>query len=268
MLSIGIWQQLYIVITPTWLRYGGSGSLMWSQNDVITSRQRLTVTSNCFLHPYQTHTKCLSDLICCPWSYGSSLTWIPTVLGSDVGVLGRSCSQNVIIMSWLRLTATANCYLHPYQKYTKCLSTLICCQWVYSSSLTQIYPDYLAQILVQDHLWSQNVVITSWLRLTATSNCFQHPYQTQTNCLSTLICCLRRYSSSLTQSQPHCLAHILGFWVTYVDSKRCHYIMVDADSHLKLLPASILDINKMIEHIDMLSIDILSSSLTQFYPQY
>jgi hypothetical protein len=44
--------------------------------------------------------------------------------------------------------------------------------------------------------------------------------------------------------------------------------MVEADSHLKLLPASILDIYYVIEHIDMLKIDILSSSLKQFYPQY
>jgi hypothetical protein len=32
--------------------------------------------------------------------------------------------------------------------------------------------------------------------------------------------------------------------------------MVDADSHLKLLPTSILDIYKVFEHIDMLSIGI------------
>jgi hypothetical protein len=29
---------------------------------------------------------------------------------------------------------------------------------------------------VQDHLWSQNDVIMSWLRLIATSNCFPPPY--------------------------------------------------------------------------------------------
>ncbi len=33
--------------------------------------------------------------------------------------------------------------------------------------------------------------------------------------------------------------------------------MVEADSHLKLLLTSILDIYKVIEHIDMLSIGIL-----------
>jgi hypothetical protein len=38
-------------------------------------------------------------------------------------------------------------------------------------------PTYLAHILeVLGHLWSQNDVIMSLLRLTATSNCFPHPY--------------------------------------------------------------------------------------------
>ncbi len=36
----------------------------------------------------------------------------------------------------------------------------------------------------------------------------------------------------------------------------CDYVMVDADRHLKLLPTSILDIYKVMEHIDMLSIGI------------
>ena len=31
--------------------------------------------------------------------------------------------------------------------------------------------------------------------------------------------------------------------------------MLEADSHLKLLPKSILDIYKVLEHVDMLSID-------------
>jgi len=34
------------------------------------------------------------------------------------------------------------------------------------------------------------------------------------------------------------------------------FIMVEADSHLKLLPTSILGICKVFEHIDLLSIDI------------
>jgi hypothetical protein len=51
------------------------------------------------------------------------------------------------------------------------------------------------------HLWSQNDVIMSLLRLAAISNCFPHPYYTYTKCLSTLICCplAYTYSKSLTQ---------------------------------------------------------------------
>ncbi len=41
-------------------------------------------------------------------------TVMPTLLGSDFGVLGYLWSQNDVIMSWLRLTATSNCFPHPY----------------------------------------------------------------------------------------------------------------------------------------------------------
>jgi hypothetical protein len=44
--------------------------------------------------------------------------------------------------------------------------------------------------------------------------------------------------------------------------------MVEASILFKLLNLSILDMYKVFEHIDMLSIDILSNSLKQFYPQY
>jgi hypothetical protein len=56
--------------------------------------------------------------------------------------------------------------------------------------------------------------------------------------------------AALHSNQPY-LAQMLGFWLTFVESTQCHYIIVEADSHLKLLPASILDINKVFEHIDM-----------------
>ncbi len=41
-----------------------------------------------------------------------------------------------------------------------------------------------------------------------------------------------------------------------VESKWCDYVMIEAESHLKLLPTSILDIYKVIWHIDMLFIGI------------
>ncbi len=43
-----------------------------------------------------------------------SHTVIPTLLGSDFGVLGHLWSQNDEIMSWLRLTVTSNCFPQPY----------------------------------------------------------------------------------------------------------------------------------------------------------
>ncbi len=46
----------------------------------------------------------------------------------------------------------------------------------------------------------------------------------------------------------------LIFWgsVSLVESKWCHYGMVEADSHLRLLPASMLVIYQVFEHIDRL----------------
>ncbi len=38
---------------------------------------------------------------------------------------------------------------------------------------------------------------------------------------------------------------------SFVESKWCHYVMVEADSHLKLLSTSILYIHKVFEHIDI-----------------
>jgi hypothetical protein len=50
----------------------------------------------------------------------------------------------------------------------------------------------------------------------------------------------------------------LRFWGTWslVESKWCIFVKVDADSHLKLLLTSTLDIYKVFEHNDMLSMGI------------
>ncbi len=41
-------------------------------------------------------------------------TVISSLLASDFGALGHLWSQNDVIMSLLRLTATSNCFSHPY----------------------------------------------------------------------------------------------------------------------------------------------------------
>ncbi len=73
------------------------------------------------------------------------------------GVLAHLWSQNDVIISWLRLTATSNCFPHPHWTYTKCLSTLVCGPWACGSSLTKLYPHYLGQIL---EFW-----LTCWVKM-------------------------------------------------------------------------------------------------------
>ncbi len=61
-------------------------------------------------------------------------------------------------------------------------------------------------------------------------------------------------STYTVNSHPTC-RRFWGFG-SLVESKRCYHVLIEADSHLKLLPTFILDIYKVFEHIDMLSIGI------------
>jgi hypothetical protein len=47
-----------------------------------------------------------------------------------------------------------------------------------------------------------------------------------------------------------------------VEPKRCDYVIVEADSHLKLHPTFILNMYKVVEHIDMLLISIQQQPYT------
>ncbi len=105
--------------------------------------------------------------------------------------------------SHLKILHVSTLYIHKVFEHIDMLSMGI---WRYSQILTPtlIKSDFG---VLGHFLWSRNDVITSWLRVTATS-------------------------------------------------KWCHYVMVEADSHLKLLPVSTLYIYKEFEHIDMLSMGI------------
>jgi hypothetical protein len=75
-----------------------------------------------------------------------------------------------------------------------------------------------------------------------------------------------------TKYQPYAVIPTLTwlrFWGSgsHVESKQCDYVMVEADNHLKLLSASILDMYKVFEHIVLLCWSLAyGSSLTQIYP--
>jgi hypothetical protein len=163
-------------------------------------------------------------------------------------------------MSWLRLTATSNCFLHSYWTYTKCLSTLICYPLAYGSSL--VIPTLLGSYFgVLGHLWSQNEWLchgwgwqppqtASHIHIRDIKKIWEHWYAVHDHTISAL----------------HSYTHPswLIFWGSgsLVESKWCHYVKVEADGHLKLHPSSTLDIWKVIEHIDMLFIGIWQQPYT------
>ncbi len=149
MLSIGIFKQPYTVI-PTILGSDfGAQSQLWSQNDVIMSQLRLTATSNWFPHPYLTHRKCLGTLICYSQAYVSSCTHYTHPTWLRFGAQGQLWSKNDVILSWMSLKTTSNCFPHPCQNCKKCLSTLVCCPQAYGSSLQLLYPHYLKNVRSQ-----------------------------------------------------------------------------------------------------------------------
>ncbi len=132
--------------------------------------------------------------------------------------------------------------------------------WYTAAALHSLLTVIDSEVGVLGHLGSQNDAIMSWLRLTAISNCFPHPYWT---------CKGFEYIDMLSigiQQQPYTVypQYRLIFWGSgsLVESTWCHYIMVETDSHLKLLPTSILDIYNMFEHIDMLSTGIQQQPYT------
>ena len=100
---------------PTsWHRFWGSGSLVESKLcDYVMveadSHLKLLPTSILDIYNVIEHIDMLSMGI----QY-QPYTVIPTLLGSDFGALGHLWSQNDVIMSWLRLTAASNCFLHSY----------------------------------------------------------------------------------------------------------------------------------------------------------
>ncbi len=99
---------------PTWLKFGGSGSLVeskWCQYVLVEADSHLKLLPTSILDIYKVFEHI--DMLSMGKQY-QPYTVIPTVLGSDLGVLGHLWSQNDVIMSCLRLKATSNCFLNPY----------------------------------------------------------------------------------------------------------------------------------------------------------
>ncbi len=130
---------------------------------------------------------------------------------------------------------------------------MICCPLAYSSSLTQFYPPYLVQILGNVVTYGvkmmrlcrgwgwQSPQISFHIHMQHAHNIWAQQYAVHWHMVAAI----------------HSFTHppwwrLLGSG-SLAESKWCDYVMVEADSHRKLLPKSILDMYKVIEHIDMLS---------------
>jgi len=172
-------------------------------------------------------------------------------LGSDFGVLGHL---------WIKMMSLFHCWgwqppqtaSHKHIKYIQ----RVCRSSAYSSSIKQIHPHYLAQML--------GYVVTCGVKMMSLHHCWgwQPP--------QTAFCYHIRHIQSVWDHwnavHQHTVAALNSYthttWLrlwgsgSLVESSWCHYVMVKADIHLKLLPGIILDIYKVSEHINMLSISI------------
>ncbi len=150
------------------------------------------------------------------------------------------------------------------------LSTLIWYPWAYSITLTQLYSPCLAQILRLwvtcgvkmmrlCHGWGwQSPQTASHIHIRHAQSIWAHWYAVHRHMVAAL----------------HSFTHPtwLRFWGSgsLVESKQCDYVMVEAESHLKLLPTSILDMCKVLKCLSILICcpHAYSISLTKLYPLY
>ena len=158
-----------LAIQTTWLRF------RLSQNDGLMSLLGMTTTSNCFPNPHETYTMCLSTLIWCPWAYGSSLKKLyPQYLAQVFWFFQVTCGVKMTSLhcgwGWWQLPQTSSyMYYRNLQHYV----WAHCWYAVHGHTVAlNSYPHYLSLVsdcgvLVLDLFWSQNDVISSWLRLTA-----------------------------------------------------------------------------------------------------
>ncbi len=165
-------------------------------------------------------------------------------------------------MSWLRLTARSNFFPHLNKINTKCLTTFICCPWAYSSSHKQLHLPYFAHILgfwvtcgvkmmSLHHGWGwQPPQTASHIHIRSIQSVWAH------------WCAVHGHRTLASISYTH-LTWVI-FWGTgsLVESRWGHNVIVEGESHLRLLPASTLDLYKVFELIDMLSLGIKQQPFT------
>ncbi len=237
----------------TWVRFLGSGSLVeskWCPYVMVEAHIHLKLLPASILDICKVfeHIDILfRGIQQQPW------TVIPTILGSDFVVPGSLVKPIDVITSWFRLTANSNCFLHPHHTYKKFLSTLICCPWAYGSSLKELYPPYLAltlwlwvtcrvKMMSLCHGWGwQPPQIASCVQIIHVHSVWAHWYAVHGHMVVASITLYPHYLGQILvtcEVKMMSLCHGWGWHPTWAAA------------------ASTLDINKVFEHIDMLSICI------------
>ena len=98
------------------------------------------------------------------------------------------------VLSLLRLPTYIDCIPHPYHLYSKCFTTLRCCEWAYGCTI----PLQLGVDSWKIGAWLRpSDVVMSWLKLQTPIDCIPHPYHLYTRCLSTLMSCGWAYGCTL-----------------------------------------------------------------------
>ena len=67
------------------------------------------------------------------------------MLAPDLGTQGHLRSGTDAITSWLRLISTSDCFIHPYETYTECLSHWYAvsraCRCIHTITAAKLAPD-------------------------------------------------------------------------------------------------------------------------------
>ena len=98
----------------------------------------------------------------------------PARFAPDLGIQVPLWSRNDVITSWLRLRLTSYRFPHPSLTYTKCLSHWYAVSMAFGCTHMPLHkPSWPQNLGILGHLWSENDVIMSYLRLTYTSDHIQ-----------------------------------------------------------------------------------------------
>ncbi len=168
---------------------------------------------------------------------------------------GSFVESNDVIMSWLRLTATSNCF--PHVRHTK--SVWAHCYAIHGHSVSALHSySHLTWLRfwgsgsLLESTWCDYVMVKADSHLKLLPSSMLDIYKVFEHIASAV------YGHSVSALHSYTHPTWLRFWGfgSLVDSTWCEYVMVEADSHLKLLPTSIFDLYKVIDHIDILSIGI------------